>query len=102
MGKSFETTKFHWMSWIGALVRYIREDDVEAAANVLACCLGDVESGPGADETEMDVVWRRKMFQHKELDGRHKELWTAMRPLIVTAYQKATEKKLRGQFSWSI
>jgi len=87
--------KWNWMSWLSVILRRLRKNDIEGAANTLANCLGEPE-----DAT--DEEWMKKMYGHNELKGFHKQLWDLMQPLVEDGDRDATEKMLREKYAWSI
>jgi hypothetical protein len=91
------TSKFEWMSWISIMVRRLRKGDVHGAANVIACC----QPSGGGRFSSVEQPWFERMVRHKELEGRHWELWAEMKPLITPSVRGNVRKTLLEQ-GWKI
>lgn len=87
------TTKFHWMSWMSHILRQLGSNDIDLAANGLACCLDG--------NSDIDEHWRPKMFQHPKVLARIQELWPLMKPLITPVCLEEVQQNL-SDFGWDI
>lgn len=77
-----------WPEWTAKLLHYIADGDMEAAANMLACCTKDERDGPA------DITGRSAMFKHPRALEHAKVLWGHMRPLVTSCYRRGVRKDL--------
>ena len=94
-----EITRFHWMCWIGTMLRRLRSSNLEGAANVLACCLPD----PEIPETASDAWGAQRLFGHPELIGRHQPIWDSMMSdKLITPEHIPAVKVFLQRYGWQL
>lgn len=77
-----------WPHWTAKLLKHLANGDIDAAANLLACCVSQ------PDFTAVDTAGHDAMFKHPDVLPHAKALWGKMRPLITSSCRRAVRKEV--------